>query len=339
MGKESANDIVVSNYYDKQIENPARLLFDSLKDKMQLAEKTIERVYQKATEYSPVIAQIKEATKKGYRFVVDMSDEVKADIDAGRIKLSVENNGKVYAQVRKANGQYGTKFPIKKEDFAKGIDPVQMANAIQMMALEDKLNSIEGQIMQIDRGVQDVLQGQQSDRIGLYYSGFALYLEAQSTRDKGLRNMLISQSLRSLSDASFQLGLKMQADIDYLSSGEYKKEKGKSVKLIDSHMESINQSFGFIHQAFLLRAGIYCKEGELASMNTVLNEYAKFINQTIENNAVLLSQCDKNDDGTDRGIWNSRKNLRIDSIGLLNKPDGGCSVMYLDIVKETDHES
>ncbi len=41
----------------------------------------------------------------------------------------------------------------------------------------------------------------------------------------------------------------MQSDIKYLFDGDYKTAKGKSVELIDKRIDSINQSFAFIHQA------------------------------------------------------------------------------------------
>jgi hypothetical protein len=329
------NNIIVLNV-DRQdeIEQPKELLFNGLNDKLALAERAIEKIYSEVNKMAPALLQIKEATKKGYRLVVDASDQLLKDIESGKIKLSIEKGGKMVAQIRDANGNYGERLPIKKEVFAKGIDPVQMANAIQMMALKEQLDSIESQIQLIDQGVQDVLQGQQNDRIGLYYSGFALYLESQSVNDKYLKQSLVGQALRSLSESSYQLGLKMQSDIEYLASGEYKNAKGKSVKLIDSRMDSINQSFGYIHQNFMLRAAIYCNEGELSSMSVVLNEYSRFINQTIKNNADLLSQCDKNDDGTDRGIWHSRKKLQLDTSEIYKKIAEQNKVIYLDFVKE-----
>ena len=315
-------------------EQPKELLFTALRVKMQQTEHAVEKIYSEIVKMVPSLMQIKEATKKGYRLVVDASERLLNDIETGKVKLSVEKDGKIVAQIREANGQYGGKLPIKKEVYAKGLDPVQMANAIQMMAMKEQLDAIEAQIQFIDQSVQDVLQGQQNDRIGLYYSGFALYLESQSVNDKSLKNTLVGQALRSLSESSYQLGLKMQSDIEYLAAGEYKKAKGKSVNLIDSRMDSINQSFGYIHQNFMLRAAIYCNEGELSSMSVVLNEYSRFINQTIKNNADLLSQCDKNDDGTDRGVWHSRKKLQLDTSEIYKKIAEQNKVIYLDFAKE-----
>jgi len=239
-------------------------------------------------------------------------------------------------KVEKANGYYGSKLSIKKEVFAKGIDPIQMANALQMKALQEQVQQIADQIAVIDHSVREVIQGQQNDRIGLYYSGLTLYLEARNVNDPEMKKALIAQSLRALSEARFQLGLTMQSDIKYLADGEHKIGKGKSVELIDNRMDNIDQSFTFIHQATMLRAGIYCNEGELSAMSTVLKEYSYFIDSTVAKNAGLLAQCDITDTGTEKGVWKSRAKLKLDVSEFykqLNVPE---KTIYLGVSKENE---
>ena len=315
---------------------PVELLSNGLKLNFAHAENIAERVYRAVAKASPIAVQFREATKKGYRYVVDATESKLEAIESGKIKLTTEKSGKMYAQIREANGHYGSKLPIKKEVFAKGIEPTQMANALQMKALQEQVQQIADQIAVIDQSVREVIQGQQNDRIGLYYSGLTLYLEAKNVSDPEMRKALVAQSLRALSDARFQLGLTMQSDINYLAYGVYKVGKGKSVELIDSRIDSINQSFAFIHQATLLRAGIYCNEGELMAMATVLNEYSFFIESTVAKNAGLLAQCDRADTGTENGIWQSRANLKLDVSEFykqLNAPD---KTVYLGLSKENE---
>ena len=283
-------------------EYPVELLSNGLKLKLAQAGNIVENIYRAVEKASPMVAQVREATKKGYKYVVDATESTLEAIDSGKIKLTTENSGKMYAQIREANGRYGSKLPIKKEVFAKGIDPIQMANALQMKALQEQVQQIANQIAVIDHSVREVIHGQQNDRIGLYYSGLSLYLEARNVNDPEMKKALIAQSLRALSEAGFQLGLTMQSDIKYLADGEFKIAKGKSVGLIDSRINSINTSFAFIHQATMLRAGIYCNEGELTAMSTVLKEYSYFIEGTVAKNANLLAQCDKTDTGTEKGV-------------------------------------
>lgn len=315
---------------------PVELLSNGIKLKLAQAERVVESVYKTIAKASPMVAQVHEATKKGYRYVVDATESTLEAIESGKIKLTTENSGKLYAQIREANGHYGSKLPIKKDVFAKGFNPVEMANALQMKALQEQVQQIADQIAVIDYSVREVIQGQQNDRIGLYYSGLALYLEARNVNDPDMKKALIAQSLRALSEATFQLRLTMQSDIKYLAAGEYKIGKGKSVGLIDSRINNINQSFAYIHQSTLLRAGIYCNEGELTAMSTVLNEYSHFIDETVAKNAGLLAQCDKTDTGTDKGVWKSRAKLKLDVSEFnkqLNAPD---KTIYLGVSKENE---
>ena len=198
-------------------EYPVELLSNGLKLKLAQAGNIVENIYRAVEKASPMVAQVREATKKGYKYVVDATESTLEAIDSGKIKLTTENSGKMYAQIREANGHYGSKLPIKKEVFAKGIDPIQMANALQMKALQEQVLQIANQIAVIDHSVREVIQGQQNDRIGLYYSGLTLYLEARNVNDPEMKKALIAQSLRALSEARFQLGLAMQSDIKYLA--------------------------------------------------------------------------------------------------------------------------
>lgn len=315
---------------------PIKFLSGALKRKREQANRIVKSVYDSVIRESSVVAQTEQAMKKGYRYVVDATESTLEAIESGKIKLTTEKNGQTFAQIRQPNGHYGSKLPIKREEFAKGIDTVQMANAMQMQALQDQLIVIENQINAIDHNVKDVLQGQQNDRIGLYYSGAALFLEAQNVNDEQMKKQLIAQALRSLSDATFQLSLMLRDDIKYLVDGEYKNVKGKRVELIEKKIQSIHQSFGFVHQSAMLRAGIYCEQNEIGAMTTVLGEYSRFIEGTIAKNAGLLAQCDANDDGSDSGIWNRRANLRLDVADFAKQIKAPEKTLYLGVELEEE---
>ena len=151
-----------------------------------------------------------------------------------------------------------------------------------------------------------------------------------------LKKALIAQSLRGLSEATFQLTLTLQADIRYLVNGEYKSVKGKRTEFIQKRMQSIHQSFGYIHQSTLLRAGIYCEQGEVAAMSAVLGEYSHFIESTIARNAGFLAQCDTSDSGTESGIWKSRAALKLDVSEFAKQMKSPEKVFYLGVKAEAE---
>ncbi len=288
---------------------------ESLCGKLKQAEIFAENIYKAVVREIPTASQIAGAFKKGSRFVVDMSDATKEAIDKGQLKL-VNEHGRLKAQLIDANGHYSTKLDIKEEFFSQGIDPVQMANALQLKALQQQLEQLTNQIAMINSSVVDVLQGQQNDRIALFYSGVNLYLEAQSVKNIEMKSALMAQAIRALSDGTQQLSLTMESDIEFLTTKQYDKFRAKRADAIKNRMDSINKAFGFIHQSTLARAAIYCEQGEYLAMANVLDEYSRFIENIIVGNANLLSQCDPCDNGTDKGIWHSRASLKLDA-GML----------------------
>lgn len=322
---------IVQEISPYDVSYPVSLLSNGIKREFEMAQVAAENIYRAVIKEMPVLSQVKQAMDKGCRYVVDASESTIKAIESGALKLSHEN-GKTYAQLMQ-NGKYSTKLPIKKEVFRKGIDPTQMANALQMQALQEQLQDVAEQLVLIDSSVREVLQGQQNDRIGLYYSGLSLFLEARCVSDIGLKNALQAQALRALSESAFQLKLTMQSDVNYLRCKEYERAKGKRKELIVERMNNINRSFAFIHQATLLRAGIYCDIGEHASMARVLEEYSYFIDNDIARNAQLLSQYDINDDGTQTGLWASRSQLKLDTVELTKALNCPIKTLYLSVAQ------
>ncbi|MPM21345.1 hypothetical protein SDC9_67789 [bioreactor metagenome] len=312
---------------------PLALLNAGINKCLAQAGTAADRLYREIVRHAPEAAQLQQAMKKGYRLIVDIPESTLKAIDTGKLKLSMGKNGQCYAQLMDENGHFSTKLPIKREAFARGVDPVQMANAMQMKALQAQLESITEQISAIDRSVREVLQGLQNDRIGLYYSGVALYLEAMNVTDEEMKKTLMVQALRALAEASFQLSLTMKADIQYLVDKEYDSVRGKRAALICERMNSINQSFAYIHQATLFRAAIYCNQNELAAMSTVLEEYSGFIKGTVAKNAPLLAQCDVADNGTEKGLWKSRAKLQLDVSQLARELRSPEKTIYIGVAE------
>lgn len=282
-----------------------------LREKLVQADSFVESVYRTITAEASTASQVVKAFEKGSRFVVDISDEMKDKIDKGQLKLVCEND-RLRAQLLDENGRYGKKLDIKEEFFREGIDPVQMATALQLKAIQDQLQQITNQIIVINSSIIDILQGQQNDRIALFYSGLNLYLEAQSIKNPEMKSALMVQAIKALSDGTQQLVLTMESDVEFLKTRQYDKLRGKKTETVRNRMDSINKAFGFIHQATLVRAAIYCEQEEYLAMASVLDEYSRFIENTVVANANLLSQCEPNDDGTERGIWATRARLKLD---------------------------
>lgn len=314
--------------YDESF--PIMLLSDAFDMQIKMAETTSRKIYEEIVKEVPEFFQqdILPGEERS-RMVLDISDDMIENIHNGKIKL-VEEHGQMFAQLRE-NGKYSSKLPVKEEVYQDGGSAEQVAIAMQLKAIQDTLVNITKQLRNIDERVQEVTKGQQIDRLGVYYSGVALYIEANCISSDEMRKNIIAQSVRALSESIFQMTLLMQSDILYLRRKEYEVHKKNRSVLIKEKMDRINQCFTIVHQASLLKAGIYCKEGELIAASIVLEEYARFINGTISSNTELLSQCDIGDKGSSFGVWRSRANLDLDVSKLTKCLKNPEKTIYIDL--------
>ena len=313
---------------------PMKLLEQAFEMQVEQAEKATNKLVSdilKSQEFDP--RKLSEGKEK-MRLVVDGSDDFIKDYQDGVIKLAKEK-GHVVAQI-KNNGKYGPKLPIKEETYVDGPNSLEIMNACQLKNIADSLQELSNQMLAIDENIKEVLRGQQNDRLGLYYSGVSLYLEANRVSDPAFKIGLISQSLKALSDANYQLVLTMQSDISYLKRKEYESDKrhkfnlmnekvnlmNEKVNLMNEKVNNINKAFSAIHQATLMKAAIYCQCGEINAMTSVFNEYALFIQNTVVPNTKLLTQCDMNDTGKLDGTWSSRSLLLNKVIRIVNQLNG-----------------
>lgn len=196
------------------------------------------------------------------------------------------------------------------------------------------MESIQEEINVIGHNVLEVITGQQNDRIAQYYAGVSLYMQATSVIDEGFRKQLLSQSLKALSDATYQLELQMKADINYLQNKDYEKYKTKDQKrtdLIDQRMQDINKCLKVIHDSSVLSAGIYSQMQEYEAMAITMDLYQNIIERDIKQNALKLAQWDKTDNGSDKGVWRQRAQLKLDVNNFVKQISNKEKVLYIGV--------
>lgn len=324
-------DILDISLYDESF--PIKLLNEAFQTKIEESKDVTNRVVTDVLKNNSYNTNSIIEGKEKMRLVVDGSDDFMKDYQDGVIKLAKEK-GHVVAQV-KENNRYGKKLPIKEEIYIDGPTSLEVMNACQLQNIAESIQELSLQIAALDENIKEVLRGQQNDRLGLYYSGVSLYIEASQVVNNDLKDQLISQSLKALTDAKYQLILTLQSDINYLARKEYESNKKQKFNLMSEKINSINKSFSAIHQSMLMKAGIYCQYGEIQAMTSVFNEYALFIKNTILPNSTLLSQCDISDTGKSDGTWKGRaqllnkvndivEQLRLSSNEIYIEYKGGC---------------
>ncbi len=240
--------------------------------------------------------------EEGSRYVVDLDDSLKEAISSGDIKLDTNSAGEIFAQLRDENGHFGKRLPIKEELIEQGVSVEAVELALQMDVIRDQLKEIISALSSIEGRVTEVLQGQQNDRLGLFYSGLSLYIEARSINDSVLRKQITGQALKSLSDANSQMIQELRTSVEYLITEQYKKSK-KITDKIDEQLSIIHQCYDIVYRASFLKAAIYHENGEVSAMLTAIDEYGRFVEKLIVPYAGKLSELDRHNQFIEKGTW------------------------------------
>lgn len=129
-------------------DTPLAVLKKGLEKRQSAADKVINMA-QEALAATPVLPQDDGEVK----YVLDMSDSLRSAIAEGRIKLDTAHGDPV-AQIRRADGTLGEKIHVKEELVEKGVDPAELAVAMQLKSIQDKLEEITAALEEIGDGVR-----------------------------------------------------------------------------------------------------------------------------------------------------------------------------------------
>ncbi len=254
---------------------------------------------------SRFVSSIDTENKEDVKYVVKFSDEQKEQLENGLIKFDQDKDGNLFAQIRE-NGKYGKKLNIAEE-----VNREDLTMAIQLEAIKDVLKEMVEMLEDIEEGVQEILVDLHNDRLGLYYSGIALYLEALQVKDDVLKKQLIGQSLKSLNDAQAQIMQEFKKDLLYLKSDEYKKLKKTKQEKLKEKMSNINECYQTINRIVCIKTMIYFDNKEITATLMTFTEYQRFIETLVKPNSGFLTERDPRNDKLINGIWNKRANALI----------------------------
>lgn len=299
------NEIYMTNQY----------AINDLKKTIQTKQTEADSILNKISEIIKAVAIAEETPqteKEDMRFVVNMTEDIKTAIKTGKLKLDYnKKTGELYAQLRE-NNRFGKKLSIKEEVVESGIEPSEVASAVQLQMISEQLENLVETLESIGEGVLLILQGQENDRIALYYSGQNLYLESRNIQDEVLKKYIVAQAVQSLSEANAKMVQQVKSDIKFLIEKQHMRQKGKRIKAIDETVRSINKAFEVIYYSAVMKAGIYYENGEIPAMLTVMDEFGKFINQLILPYVPKLIEYDGNVAYFKGSVWEQRVNSLLE---------------------------
>ena len=323
-----ATDLITRDHYE--LSNREYYEIGFLKDSISNNKNKTDKVINTVADAICTIDSVKKIkdSKDELKLVADISPELMKELKEGTKKLD-ECGEKIYAQIRDKNGKWGEKIALKEVPSEIPIDPISFSMAMQMKAIEQKLDDIVDTLEIIGQSVEKVREGQENDRIGLYLSGINLYIEANNIKDSSFRMLVVSQAIKSISDACSQEMQCAASDVKYLIEKRYLDlKKGKKIE-VSNRIRNINKCLEIIHKATLFKAGIYYREGELDAMLEVFGHYARFLDTVIISNAGKLAELDSTEKRIDSSKWSKKKDILL-SINEIKYQIEGETTLYIE---------
>ena len=252
----------------------------------------------------------KSAIKKAFqkegeetKLVADVGEDISEALKNGEVRLETGKNGNVYGQLRCSNGQYGGKIPLKEELQEAGISSEELKLALQMETIKDQLQTLIEGIKEIEGKVTEAIQGQRNDRIGLFYSGLSLYLEAREIEDISLRKQMLALSIKSINDANHQMIQDIRMSMEYLMTEQYKAQRREMISNVKERLIIIHQCYDVVFRAAFLKAAIYQENNEIPAMLMAIDEYGRFVERMIVPYVGKLSELDSDSFLIEKSVW------------------------------------
>lgn len=231
-----------------------------------------------------------------------LTDEQKAKLAAGTLKLMTKKNGSLMANLvnPKTNKIVST---VSLERIK--VTP-ELTQAIANYSTQMQLAQIAEQIQSVQIAIEEVRQGQEYDRLATAYSCQQKFLQALAIRNPELRE---SAMLRLIGDAEDSRNLLMhsqKASVTFLKeqpeSTIGKFLNGATPDKIDTRMSELRENLSVLNMVSLIEALAYEELDESEAARISLQYYADYINKVYLEVPDFVKRLDSMD-SSPRNYW------------------------------------
>lgn len=271
-----------------------------LADAGQSFDKIEELLYQAPSFLNMIKSGVPEMTLQAV-----LTDDQKQQLAKGALKLMTKKDGTLLAQlIDPKTNKLVKQVPLESVQLTPELSQAMTNYATQMQMIQ-----IAEQIQAVQHAVEEVLQGQEHDRLATAYSCQQKLLQAMKISNLELRNAALLRLAFDAEDSRNLLMLSQQSNVKYIASqpenivGKFL--HGESQDKIDDRMNEIWESLSAINMVSLAEAVAYQEMGEVAAAQKSLEYYADFVQDTYLAKPVLLQRLDMMDSSTEC-CWTKR---------------------------------
>ncbi len=262
-----------------------------LTDKMSVS---FNKIKQQLVYSSNFIETIKKSIPKEELKVI-LNDSQKLKLNNGTLKLMTKKNGDLLASlVNPKTNKVVANIPLKKVKFSPSLSSTIISYTYQM-----QLADIKEQMDKISLKVDEILEGQENDRLALVYSCYQKLLQALEIEDESLRKYSLLQLANKAEDSRNLLMFSQQSRLNFMKKQPEsfwgKVVSGDKQEIIDDKLRIIRDNLKAINTVSLIEAMAFHELGEYQSAKKSLEYFNNYINKTYLEDKYLIRRLDLND--------------------------------------------
>ena len=228
-----------------------------------------------------------------------LTDEQKMQLKNGVLKLMTKKDGTLAATlVDSETSKIVANIPLEKIEL-----PADISQALNNYAMQMQLAQIAEQIQNVQIAIEEVRQGQESDRLASAYSCQQQLLQASVIRNPQLKNMALLQIAADAENSRNLLMQSQKANIAFIQSQPEsfwgKLLTGANPDKINSRMAEIRESLCAVNMVSLAEAMAYQEMGEMEAAQISLQYYADYIQHSYLDAPNLVERLDMIDPSPD----------------------------------------
>lgn len=221
-----------------------------------------------------------------------LSDKQKEQLASGAVKLMSKKDGSLLASlVNPKTNKVVSNILLKEVNLSP-----DLTHALTNYSTQLQMAQIAEEIQQFHEAIEEIRQGQESDRLATAYSCQQKFLQACSITNPRLKSMALLQLAADAEDSRNALMLSQQANVSFIKNQPEsfwgKLVSGSPAEKIALRMDEIRESLCAVNMVSLAEAMAYQELGETEAAKISLKHYAQFIDKTYLSSPGFVQRLD-----------------------------------------------
>ena len=241
---------------------------------------------------APAFINMVKASIPEQAFQAILTDEQKAQIASGALKLMTKKDGTLMANlVNPETNKIVSTISLKSVDLSPALTEAMTSYATQM-----QMAQIAEEIHTVQIAIEEVRQGQEFDRLAMAYSCQQKLLQAMQIKNPQLKAMALLQIASDAEDSRNLLMQSQNANLTFIKEQPEsfwgKLLSGANPEKISQRVNEIRESLSAVNMVSLVEAMAYQELGESGAARQSLQYYAGYLQKAYLSTDGLVQRLD-----------------------------------------------